>query len=414
MITEKIQNKNSIECQVNNFKEDSFLQIDNDTAQSCLLWAVQNNDTDLTRLLAEYCEKHNLTINFRNDQDRTPLMIAVEQGNTKLAKLLLEHGANPELRIKKDWRSPTCLLIAVRNSDLPMIECLVEFGADLEAADPLRTALDIATRRQDIEIVEYLLAKKVSISPAALLETIKKQDTGMLERFFKSGNPINQDLLNKSLDRAPNIEIFTYLIEHGAQITDLQQSLAYSIRLKNLEIVKYLVDRGAQIDLLFSQEPGIINTAVPGTVELLTYLFEHGAKARSVQNSNTSLEELKYLVEQQGLLFNPLFLPIAVLRKDKKMVKYILEHEFLVYPPVSNGIVHCYLNVGEDTSRTPLMIAVEGGDIELVQMVGARGALDVAVDGETAMDLAIKNRRPDLVRCLMELGASVKGDSGTH
>jgi ankyrin repeat protein len=81
--------------------------------------------------------------NARRSDGESPLRLAVRQGSHELATLLLRHGADKSINTFGGDLAWTALGIAASRFDLPMIELLLEAGADPMAQDDMgRTARD--------------------------------------------------------------------------------------------------------------------------------------------------------------------------------------------------------------------------------------------------------------------------------
>ncbi len=76
--------------------------------------------------------REGLDINTVDWGGRTMLMEAVIQKEYDLMKLLIDHGADPNIRDKRNW---TALHFAAQNYDLRATQLLVEVGADVNAKD---------------------------------------------------------------------------------------------------------------------------------------------------------------------------------------------------------------------------------------------------------------------------------------
>ncbi|XP_055989633.1 NF-kappa-B inhibitor alpha [Sorex fumeus] len=134
-------------------------------------------------------------VNFQNNLQQTPLHLAVITNQPEIAEALLEAGSDPELRdfrgntplhlaceqgclasvgvliqrcgtqrrdsILKatNYNGHTCLHLASIHGYLAIVECLVLFGADIDAQEPCngRTALHLAVDLQNPDLVALLL-----------------------------------------------------------------------------------------------------------------------------------------------------------------------------------------------------------------------------------------------------------------
>ena len=113
--------------------------------------AVWTESVDAARVLLEAGIDPNIPFG-------APLRAAAEKGNLIMVNLLLEHGASPDARRKRLYK--TALHKAVCRS-MPIIEALVEHGADINATQSLkeRTPLWEATNCKNADAIAYLESK---------------------------------------------------------------------------------------------------------------------------------------------------------------------------------------------------------------------------------------------------------------
>src|SRR6058998_2384824 len=86
---------------------------------------------DLERVKREIAAGAN--VNQPDQMGATPLHDVAWSGNREIARFLLEHGANVKARHTEGGSQP--LAYACIKNDIPMVELLLSFGADLRAAD---------------------------------------------------------------------------------------------------------------------------------------------------------------------------------------------------------------------------------------------------------------------------------------
>lgn len=94
-------------------------------------------------------------MNVQNDEGHTPLHIVLYP---EVAACLLDHGA--EINITSyDGSTPLHTQVAEGEEALEVIELLLAHGANKQARDmDGKTPLDIARRREEVEIIELLTA----------------------------------------------------------------------------------------------------------------------------------------------------------------------------------------------------------------------------------------------------------------
>ena len=95
---------------------------------TALMWAVP--DVEKVRLLVA----RGANVNARSETERTPLLVAAcFPGTVDLLRLLLDRGA--DLRAQ-DRAGATALALAVRSADVEVVRFLVEKGLDPNALSP--------------------------------------------------------------------------------------------------------------------------------------------------------------------------------------------------------------------------------------------------------------------------------------
>ena len=95
-----------------------------ENGDTALMYAVQNNNIELVRLLLE----NGADVNIENEQAETALHYAAEQQvNLQILELLLNRGADPN---SKDFIGNTPLHISIQNHNLPLCQLLLQNGAD--------------------------------------------------------------------------------------------------------------------------------------------------------------------------------------------------------------------------------------------------------------------------------------------
>ena len=168
--------------------------VQNDGA-TALHWAAYLNDADTMAMLLRAGAK----VNAKNDLGVTPLALAAQQGATAVIEQLLKAGALPNdavnfvnagetplmhaaragsveavkalakadanVNAKETWNGQTALMWAAAEGHAPVVETLLEFGADLHArSNGGTTPFMFAVRKGNIRPVQAMLAKGAGVN----------------------------------------------------------------------------------------------------------------------------------------------------------------------------------------------------------------------------------------------------------
>ncbi len=149
-----------------------------------LLKAIQNKNIEL---IIEQVSSDKLSVNAKdNDMGLTPLMLASIANEPILINLLLEYGADINAADNDGW---TALMWAAQFGQLEAIQILLDNKADINAIDNVGwTALMIASQVQTKEVVELLLKNSANPNPKSentppILELAKSMNMRALQIF---------------------------------------------------------------------------------------------------------------------------------------------------------------------------------------------------------------------------------------
>lgn len=190
-----IKNKNipMIKCLLNysNIIDINAYDINNNTPLHII--AADRNDTEIFPLIINH---PTIEIEAPNKRNEMPLHIAAQSGNAKLVKSLIEKGVN--INLCDDERN-TSLLIALIHDKGEVAKLLLtqpDIYVDWRGNN-LDTALHIALRRGDPEMVDLLLAKKADLNLAnkdgdtPLHIAVKEDYLEVIKRLIKAEANLN-------------------------------------------------------------------------------------------------------------------------------------------------------------------------------------------------------------------------------
>jgi len=125
--------------------------------QSPLSWAVQNEHTDIVRLLLN---REDIKPDLADNEGRTPLFLACNSGYEEAVELLLERGAAIDPNVRGPWQTFSPLTAAAFHSHEGVVKLLLthsDIDPNVSSYDGL-TALSLAASGGHEGIVKLLLA----------------------------------------------------------------------------------------------------------------------------------------------------------------------------------------------------------------------------------------------------------------
>jgi ankyrin repeat protein len=406
---------------------------------SALHWAVHRDDPALIKLLiaagadvqaanrydvtplklatinrsaaaAEILLEAGANANSTSAEGETVLMAAARTGSPDLVRVLLARGA--DVNAKENWRGQTALMWAISEKHLPVVQLLVEAGAEVKAKSTKGfTPFLFAVRGGDFAIVRALLAAGADAN-----ETAGDGTTALAVAIVNAHYELAALLLDHGAD--PNTDMpggtalhavtRTRNYEYGTVVRPAAEQTG---SLDALDLVKLLLARGAnpnaQIVKPLPRQGGFDNNylrlggATPfliaarsGDHTLMRLLAEHGADPALPTTENvTPLMVAAGAGYVQGQ-------SIAAPADRLEAVKLLLEF---------GADIHATTKTGE----TAMHGAATGGVAEIVELLAARGALLDAKDKDGTTPLAIADgtksnfrRWPHIAELLQRLMAS--------
>jgi ankyrin repeat protein len=191
----------------------------NDAHATALMWAA--SDLEKTRALLDAGAQ----VNAKSDDNRTPLMIAATKpGNIATLKLLLDRGANVNPTVHPGSESSP-LTQAATAGDAPMMQALVEHGADVSAS--AAQALSMSILNRCAKCVSLLTAAKIDKGAytQALLETVYLADATTVDMLIDHGADVNAvdptgrtPLMYAAVSDLLSVDVVNLLIARGANV----------------------------------------------------------------------------------------------------------------------------------------------------------------------------------------------------
>ncbi len=348
---------------------------------------------------------------FRNDLDTTTMLATT--GEVDLDATNIQHK--------------TALFLAIEHENFPMVQMLINFGADINKPSYygtqcyFETPIVTAARMQRMDIVELLLENKCELEGVGL----KEGKTALQWAASYGDMTMAKLLLNRGAD-VNWIGPYFHTALHYATLED------------HPDMVKWLLERGAEIGVNGDGRSPLHIAAVRGNMKIVKHLIKHKCELDTIDKFNFGPFSLaclrghfaivKHFMESCGpgtdLNLNDGLLRAADSDRPE-VIEYLLERNADVntlnhlgesplsiaargpFPSVSLLLKHgAKLNVVDKRGYTPLQHAVLREQIDTATTLIRHGCylhtFCSTVDSPLQMSVLVANAR--LVKCLLEAG----------
>jgi ankyrin repeat protein len=296
-------------------------------------------------------------------------------------------GAEGTLGERNDtFRSAVC------EGDLPVLQALLEGGADVNAKDEVgTTVLMYAVLDADLGVVKLLLSKGADANAqnkngaTALLWAL--HDPGKVKLLLDHGAKIPEEAVFVAASIPGGSRTLKLLADHGANLKVSKGGftpLGAATRGGDLDTIRFLIDHGADVGARTKSGYTALYGAAswPDNAAIVSLLLDHGA-------------DPKTKVEISGLAAD-VFTPVmaAAMRGDAEVLKPLLDRG-------ADVNVH-----GGDFGRTALLMATTTGREDVVKLLLDKGADPSAKDqlGNTPLRWAKKRGDSSIVKLLEKAG----------
>ncbi|CAF1334397.1 unnamed protein product [Adineta steineri] len=359
---------------------------------TALHWASKFANDQVVQLLLEY--KSN--VNAINSLQYTPLCEACFYGNYEIVKILVENGANVNGN-QNDERSPVHLVCRGLLSE-----------HDARRSSPLNEKI-IEKLEQRLEIVKYLYSHGASIDTfdrdgltpfmyacssgnyslvKYLIDEQKNKDDLSTSRIINERSHTGETCLMYAIESG-NLDIVTLLCNHGAKLDD-QKSPSYVTAAAfygHKDILEKLIQLGLDINEFDQNEDGVIFNPVYacchcGSVECLQLLLEAKAKIDWKTSQGT----------------NPLHAACYSDKSSTKLVELLCQYG------------NFDLNESTNAGETPLLMAIEQNDYDLVDYLLRQGAYPDRPNHDECfpIHLACFNGQANILYLLLAFNATIE------
>jgi ankyrin repeat protein len=300
-----------------------------------LHFACMINNYRVTKILIERGKKFKININPKCKQGLTPLLIATTKNNYFLIKYLLDNGSDPNL---SDDNKNTPLMVACENSEL----------GEFMFCTP-----------KDKEDLKKIMYNRVINKPEITDLTIKEE----YEQIYYERNN-NRTGIKGVVTQCANMHIVELLINNGANLNSQNAygftPLMRAVEEYNIILVEYLINKKVNLELKDLNGFTVLRRAINNPeiencfcqfqkLKIIELLIKSGTNVNSQDNKGfTSLTEILYEHNKNNHNNNEI---------AKLLIKYGAD-----------------VNLQSIYGTTPLKIAVENDNIEMVKILINNGA----------------------------------------
>ena len=215
-------------------------------------------------------------------EEATPLHAACANSHIPVVELLVDHGADIE---KTNESSATPLIAAVRANDLSVIRSLLDAGADVNHAVDV-TPLSEAAEKCELNIVKELLSAGAiiggpSTKENALARACRGRQHIVTELLLANlrGNEYEAEIRGEALSAAVECsghEIVRLLLENG--VSPSFEMLRRGCAVGALEVVRMLVDTGIDVNEDDGDDSPLLHVAAcHSRPDIVKFLISRGA-----------------------------------------------------------------------------------------------------------------------------------------
>lgn len=378
-------------------------------------------------------------INGYNEAGLTPLICAVQSPQVDAARFLLKAGADYKLSSSGRKGKPPLYYAALARCE-PVFDALLSSGATMESSDSW--FLDLVMGEASSKSIAMLLARganvhaKDSSSRSAIVLTVHHRkkvedaDEVVATLLAHGADPNAQDLTGTPLVHSclqqDRDHLLSLLIERGASIngTNVYGNSLVTEALKRAKptLVKTLIARGANVNATDSYGIPLLISVLTSTslsiadkADLVELLTRNGARCSTTDNwAVTALDHaVANIASKTGPVSDADLRIIDLLlghgadanqRLSKQsgypnLLTYSLDRQewALLRVALDGG---AQPNVADAKGRTPLLIAMQHGNPDIVALLTQKGA-DKNLPGQvTPFEMARASRDPRMMQVL--------------
>jgi ankyrin repeat protein len=336
-------------------------------------WAVYKVDYELIDALIARKAKVDVT----NEFGSTPLAEAVKLAEVRMVKMLLDGGAGVE---SANEDGQTALMLAIKTGELPIVEMLVKAGAKVNTVEKFQNQTPLmwaaAAPKNAAEMVKLLLSKGADVKPRALYTDWPNQISSEPRAQYR---PVGGLTALLYATRNGCYDCVEALIASGADVNvptpEGVTPLMVALDNDHNDVAKLLLDRGANPHI--SDWWG--RTALYITIDRKEAAGGRGGRGGGAQarqgaassnggrSSSPAVSSREAQARQREASSMDIINRLLAADVD-------VNAEMNMHRPSRGGNSGRFAEEQLNTGTTPLFRATQGGDMEVIRALLAKGA----------------------------------------
>lgn len=189
-----------------------------------------------------------------NPKQNAALLTAIKENNPARVKELLRSGANPNAKTTDGRPAINEAFMFVGEWTQPILEALLQAGADVNSSYHTFTPLMLATSMRQEKLVDFLLANGADVNAqqerTALMLAAESGNISIAQKLIQAGGDVNKNYRNyTALQEAihkNNLPMVEFLVNNGADV-NFENTWAKALLWGTPDIIKILVNKGMSV-----------------------------------------------------------------------------------------------------------------------------------------------------------------------
>ncbi|XP_055945199.1 uncharacterized protein LOC129975931 [Argiope bruennichi] len=350
----------------------------------------------IERGLADILVEEKISVGFTEFDDYSPLHLGAIRGDLEFVEYCIQKGCDINARSRQ--KNETALYLAVFNDHPEVASYLM--NCDASACHDCAASLEIAVKRNRMDIVNMLMNKNVDISKETereyLLSAIRDGNDDIAEYFLK-GNPENalsrpecHEFPLHSAVESGHLNIVKKLLELEIRnvLNEKNNESATPLELASVEgyceIVRVLLEKGADPNHAPGRSEPLHMAVLSGYSEIIEILYNAGANLVNIEGCSA--------------------IELAIKIKNFDAMEKLLE------------LSKFDINIEGHSGCTLLHNAAASGSLEIVKSLVEKGATINCRDSTNAkpIHIAAKEGHPSIVEYFLSIGVEIdsRGENG--